>query len=787
MGNTDSKLKYRKAVIELTTKSQNIESNDENFWAQFWSEQITNIQDIFTLIPAVEIRALREEAPSNLSTLCVKIVQKIKDCSENSYLIEKNQFYVLNCIRLLTRLMPYIYEEAEWRGYFWSESPVFRKERNFSEQPLAENLLNSLISLLFVPDFTVSSHNKKSTSDDLHRSSIDTCEYIWEAGVGFSHPSPHNVQHDYNRIEILKLLLTAFSETVFLPPLAEHHFQQNMWISYFTSFKNQNALSIFTSLLNIIFSYDPVGYGLPYNYLMFTDSREALVEICCQVMCVCLEFNMAQNPDLNEELKDENSLENYSKSNLFISYISRIHRDEDFEFILKGFSRLLNNPMTQTFLPGSSKKINFYQELLILFWKFCDYNKKFMYFVLKSSEVLDILVPILYFLVDSREDSSKIGLMHICVFILLLLSGERNFGVRLNKPYVSKIPIDIPIFSGTYADLLIVVFHKLITTTNNRLHPLYDCLLTIIANISPYLKTLSMVSSTKLLHLIEAFSNYSFLFSNQSNYYLIFFLLEILNNIIQYQFDGNANLIYTIIRKRYVFFNLLNLQGDQKTIDDALEKRFKKNDDKNRTNDSVSSKSMEGALTAKEAEPGTLKTTLAETPSVLKMTEKMNSLQHKEDLNVTEKSFKPETASNDSETIDESTIYLNYNKSDTSINKQKNSDSEWTPTIDWITSWKNKLPLQTIMRLLQVLVPQVEKICIDKGLTDESEILKFLQNGTLVGLLPVPHPILIRKYQPNLGTIMWLKTYMWGVIYLRNLDPPIWYDTDVKLFEIQKV
>uniref|UniRef100_A0A2D4JBA3 HID1 domain-containing protein n=1 Tax=Micrurus lemniscatus lemniscatus TaxID=129467 RepID=A0A2D4JBA3_MICLE len=84
--------------------------------------------------------------------------------------------------------------------------------------------------------------------------------------------------------------------------------------------------------------------------------------------------------------------------------------------------------------------------------------------------------------------------------------------------------------------------------------------------------------------------------------------------------------------------------------------------------------------------------------------------------------------------------------------------------------------------------------CIEKcvpivcrGLTDESEILKFLQHGTLVGLLPVPHPILIRKYQANSGTAMWFRTYMWGVIYLRNVDPPIWYDTDVKLFEIQRV
>lgn len=47
--------------------------------------------------------------------------------------------------------------------------------------------------------------------------------------------------------------------------------------------------------------------------------------------------------------------------------------------------------------------------------------------------------------------------MHIGVFILLLLSGERNFGVRLNKPYSVRVPLDIPVFTGTHADLLIVV------------------------------------------------------------------------------------------------------------------------------------------------------------------------------------------------------------------------------------------------------------------------------------------------------------------------------------------
>jgi len=53
--------------------------------------------------------------------------------------------------------------------------------------------------------------------------------------------------------------------------------------------------------------------------------------------------------------------------------------------------------------------------------------------------------------------AARVGLMHIGVFILLLLSGERNFGVRLNKPYSVRVPMDIPVFTGSHADFLIIV------------------------------------------------------------------------------------------------------------------------------------------------------------------------------------------------------------------------------------------------------------------------------------------------------------------------------------------
>ena len=59
--------------------------------------------------------------------------------------------------------------------------------------------------------------------------------------------------------------------------------QPNQWIAFFTSTENRHALPLFTSLLNIVCAYDPIGYGLPYNHLMFNDAREPLVEIALQV------------------------------------------------------------------------------------------------------------------------------------------------------------------------------------------------------------------------------------------------------------------------------------------------------------------------------------------------------------------------------------------------------------------------------------------------------------------------------------------------------------------------
>lgn len=69
------------AVIDFV---QLVDSSDEGFWSQFWGENNTNVQDIFTLLPAAEIRTVREEAPGNLATLCYKAVEKLVKAVDNS-------------------------------------------------------------------------------------------------------------------------------------------------------------------------------------------------------------------------------------------------------------------------------------------------------------------------------------------------------------------------------------------------------------------------------------------------------------------------------------------------------------------------------------------------------------------------------------------------------------------------------------------------------------------------------------------------------------------------------
>ena len=559
---------------------------------------------------------------------------------------------------------------------------------------------------------------------------------VWCAGCGVSPDNPEfegqTRKYDRNRLEVLRLLLSATSDPLYCAP-EDYNPLVSRWLAITTAADAPNATCLFYSLLNTIMSFEPSN-----NVMMSADTAThlKLVETSVQLLIVLLDAGMPGSPEptysrsTGQECVD---IENASKSgfNIFRTLLSRIRTRKELTFIFKGLSRLLRTSYEgkSGYVNTPAKLMNCHQELLILLWKMFEENPLFLQHVLTQMDVNEIVVPMCYLMFISRRDPARIGLVHICTFILLKLSGERSFGVNVNKPFTVKLPCDLPLFSGSHADLISIVLHKLIVNGAYKLVPLYSCFITIICNVSPYWRSISLVSSVKLVNLFELFSSPKFLYSSKTAYKQLSLLLEVFNNMIQYQYTGNQHLVYALIRRKDVFGRLasLNLSRAQSQCEKVY-----------------------GAIDAQDSG-------------------------NEDDEDSEESEVDNESKSDDDQTGN-GTNNMNADSD--------KDDGFFMPNEAWISELKATLPMETVTRLLQHLIPVVDELCSQKnGVVDETEILEVLKDVTMVGLLPVPHAIVIRKYQPNQYTSLWFTAYLWGVIFSRN-DAKIFDGEGVQLIQV---
>lgn len=64
----------------------------------------------------------------------------------------------------------------------------------------------------------------------------------------------------------------------------------------------------------------------------------------------------------------------------------------------------------------------------------------------------------------------------------------------------------------------------MVATTSGTLSSLYPALIIALSNCAPYFKNLSVSASTRLVQLVTAFSNATFLLSDEGNPRLLFFM-----------------------------------------------------------------------------------------------------------------------------------------------------------------------------------------------------------------------------------------------------------------------
>lgn len=601
---------------------------------------------------------------------------------------------------------------------------------------------------------------------------------VWAAGCGVS---PNQLgyeggtrKYDKNRIEVLRLLLASCCDPLF-SPADEYNPLASRWLAVAVAADAPNGICLFYSLMNTILSYDPNGIGVPYSSAFASDTHVRLVELSAQVLCVLLDCGLPGVPEPvnNDDGDPVVEFDEASKGgfNIFRTLLARLDSGKELTFVYKGFVRLLRNvyESKNTYLPNSLAKLECFQELLVMFWKMLEENPLFVSHILTQCDINEIVVPICFLMYQSRRDPAQIGLVHICTFVLLKLSGERSFGVNLNKPFNTRLPCDIPLFSGSHNDLVAITLHKLIVNGAYKLVPLYSCFITIVCNISPYWRRMSLVAAVKLVNLFELFSSPKFIYSGENAYRHLALLLEVFNNVVQYQFNGNHHLVYAIIRRKDSFGRLAAL-----TLSKAVTQCRKVYGDQTTVQYDADTDAKEIISVTEEDERG----------QPISKHEKRKSAHDKgEESSVVTGVRSEYTSGTDRSEV--ASASLSGHEGPLSSEGSSIAGEHFMPSEEWLAELKASLPLETATRLLQHLVPVVDEICARKnGVVDEVEILEVLKDVTMVGLLPVPHAIVIRKYQPNQYTALWFTAFMWGVIFLRNQSLPIFDGDAIELFQV---
>lgn len=242
MGAQESKLSFRRGIFRLH-EERNIPALD-TYWQNYWTLP-ESAEDIFTLFSASDIRKARDEAPENLHTLLLAVCHRLFDIFHDPQfpLHEVLVHQMLNCQRILTRLLPFLFEDPAFESYasviLWGPRDsdgqqtaqtdtdmeaaravrsAIQKEREAKDQwpksnvaqaspPIAEELTKTLIDLLFFCGFTIpSSYGKERIVYG-----------IWETGVGSSVPMGTTKQFESNKIETLRCILALMSRGMYVP------------------------------------------------------------------------------------------------------------------------------------------------------------------------------------------------------------------------------------------------------------------------------------------------------------------------------------------------------------------------------------------------------------------------------------------------------------------------------------------------------------------------------------------------------------------------------------------
>lgn len=761
-------------------------------------------------------------------------------------------------------------------------------EEDHAERPerisLGERLTKTAVDMLFYSGFTIPWTEEQLQMPATTPVATSRIHYtIWEKGIGSSVDlEGRSKAHELHRLEVLRLLLVLLSKTMYVLPNMQRTTENHPLCILTTSMDRAVVLPLLCSLINVsvvwIKSANRLGglASLPAGLVKerlgnagSEDTRQATVSISLQLLNVLLGYEASTSkeepiasassgtmtPSMSESsapgtprpplatalstvsVSSVRSSNKLGQQNLFRLYLSKLHRQSDFQVLADGIFAVLAqrpsaaailNPSPALQMTDTSAAGPHIPETILLLWRLLWQNSKFRTFLLDDRSP-QLLGHLSFHALNNKDSAARQGLVRLIVFILHDISCDRAFAVNICKAGSgSKARITgsqrwgIAVGGGSSvaaggvmsgqasqasmgADIAIQAMYALIATTKSTLSALYPPMVITLTNISPYFKNLSILSANRLMALFTSFSNPAFLLADEGNPRVLFYLIELLNNIVQHGFQRNPNVAYAIVRNHQAIERLANftlrrgiaeIRRSRRRVglmgsivssprnEEPLGFSLSSSGGEQASDDGqAATVDQETELREKMAEE-TQPTEVPESalgtgvPASEKARGKMRRSSTSSDLHARLRANTQSDAAKD----EEDTLVDGFNEEELYLAASMVGRNGFVPTQSWVTSWHKGLPLDVLQVTVVELVPKVQELCSRIGNKSDADerVLALLREQSLDDVLPTPatgatgHGAVRpqpRAFRWTPQVSIWLLSYLWGLIYVTSSLP----------------
>lgn len=609
MKTAEEKIQFKNHFFKLG-QGRVIPQSDLQYWQVFWTAPKES-SEIYDLLTSADVQTVRDQNLPNflllVRVLCVKVVELSKS------LTPRRHYELRNCLRLLTKLLPYVFElpnfalEIESR-LFWDThfnpldllsvnfAPTVKAESDLpNSAPLAVGVITSLVRLLFTQSFTIGSNCPGAPASLT----------LWEPGIGavgkYEQPNPVD---DCNRTEVLRLLLTFISTSFYLPPSRVISQGSKFLTILVAALPKKELFNLLCSLINIFCRSARSSIsesGLAYESLVLAELRHICVTYSVQLLAAMLVYPLPAQE--HTQFLSKYKVTTQKPYNMVRLLFGKLSKDGEIKFLVAHLFNILKFPVNLNYETDPNKRAKtgkhgqpslWALEGTVILWELLQCNKAFRESV--GERLVPKLVPnLLYHIFAFHDNNHYANLVKITSYFLLYISAHEVWVTALvlhaTEGSIENFPPEFRMNgTGSTRDFLIVqicqILHTLISSGTRlsaeaaRLQSfLLPTLMEVLYNIIPAVDDsiqgtndsskgmantnpsggLSHLACNAITQLLIRFSSRQFLLEGPNNAPMLALILRALCSAATKSPQGSRMLLYSFLKHEKSYDQIWNV------------------------------------------------------------------------------------------------------------------------------------------------------------------------------------------------------------------------------------